>query len=76
MENVIGEIVAAQTAQLQSGMYYGFITIETPEKKHLKLKVDAQTNYDTLERGDKVEVKYTALGNTNILAAREIMKQA
>ncbi|TFG28380.1 hypothetical protein EU528_11335 [Candidatus Thorarchaeota archaeon] len=76
MKNIIGEIVASQTAKLQTGQSYGYITIETPAKEHLRLKVGAHTKYDTLERGDKVEIKYSKLGNTDILSAKEILKQS
>jgi hypothetical protein len=74
-KNITGNIVAAQTATLSTGTEYGFITVETSDKKYLKLKVDARTKYNTLERGDRVEIEYAVLGNTDILSARKIMKK-
>jgi hypothetical protein len=74
-KNIEGEIISAQTAKLPTGPSYGYITIETPGKKYLKLKVDAQTKYDTLEKGHQVNVEYTTLGNTEILSARKISKK-
>jgi hypothetical protein len=74
MKNLIGEIVASQTAVLKSGSSYGYITIETPKKEYVKLKVDASTDYETLDRGERVEIQYTTLGNTDILSAKKIVK--
>ena len=74
-KNITGEIVAAQTARLSTGLEYGFITVKTPGKKYLKLKVDARTKYNTLERGDRVEIEYVVLENIDILSARKIMKK-
>lgn len=76
MKNIVGEIVASQTAVLKSGSSYGYITIQTPEKKHLKLKVNAGTKYETLDRGAKVEIEYAPLGDTDILSAKKILKKS
>ena len=74
-KNITGEIVAAQTARLSTGLEYGFITVATSDKEYLKLKVDARTKYNTLERGDRVQIEYKLLGNSDILSARKIMKK-
>jgi len=75
-KNTTGEIVAAQMAKIPSTeLRYGYITIETPEKRYVKLKVDAGTTYETLERGEKVVIEYDVLGNTDILSAKKIMKK-
>ncbi|TFF95222.1 hypothetical protein EU546_03690 [Candidatus Thorarchaeota archaeon] len=73
---VAGEIVASQTAKLPSSdKEYGFITVQTPEKNNVKLKVDMATNYETIERGQRVVVEYDQLGGTDILSAKKITKE-
>lgn len=51
---------------------YGFIGIETEEKEHLKIKVAAFTQYDTLEPGRRVHVVAENLGNMDVLTAKQI----
>ena len=76
MKNTAGEIVAAQMAKIHATeLTYGYITIETPEKRYVKLKVDAGTKYETLEKGEHVVVEYDVLGNTDILSAKRITKK-
>jgi hypothetical protein len=41
----------------------------------VKLKVDAMTKCETIERGDNVTVEYDVLGNTDILSAKKIIKK-
>lgn len=75
-KNTVGEIVSAQMANLPAtGLKYGYITIETPEKKYVKLKVDAMTQYETLEKGEQVIIEYDVLGKTDILSARNIKRK-
>jgi uncharacterized protein YuzE len=73
---ISGEIVASQTARLPSSeKEYGYITVQTPENDHVKLKVDMGTNYETIERGERVVVEYDQLGGTDILAAKKIVRE-
>jgi hypothetical protein len=73
--NATGEIVSSQIAEMPStNLQYGYITIETSDKKYLKLKVDVRTEYDTLKKGEQVTVEYDIMGNTDILSAKKIMK--
>ena len=76
MKQTSGEIVAAQLASLpNSDRRYGYITIETRDNNYVKLKVDAMTKYETVERGEHVTVHYDILGNTDILSAKEITRK-
>ncbi len=75
MKNATGEIVSSQIAEMPStNLRYGYVTIETPDKKYLKVKVDVRTEYDTLEKGERVTVEYDMIGNTDIFSAKKIMK--
>lgn len=76
MKNTVGMIVSTQMADLPTtGLKYGYITIETPEKKYVKLKVDAMTQYETLEKGAQVVIEYDVLGKTDILSAKNIKRK-
>jgi cold shock CspA family protein len=77
MKSASGEIVASQIASIpNSNKGYGYITIETQDRKHVKIKVDAMTKYETVERGEKVTVEYDVLGNTDILSAKKILRKS
>ena len=74
VEVLSGEIVAHQIGFL--GKYqlpYGFITVENQEGKHVKLKIDAYTEYETIKIGDYVCVHVHNLANTDVLVARDIV---
>jgi len=76
LKHTSGEIIAAQIANIpNSNRGYGYITIETPNKEHVKLKVDAMTKYDTVERGEHVTIEYDNLGGTEILSAKKILRK-
>jgi hypothetical protein len=66
-----GSIISAQLGTIGTKSY-GFIGIETDEKEHLKIKVAAFTQYDTLELGSKVQVVAENVGNMDILTAKLI----
>lgn len=75
-KTISGEIVASQTARLPAmDKEYGYITVQTSDQNHVKLKVDMSTNYETIERGNRVVVEYDQLGGTNILTAKNISKE-
>jgi hypothetical protein len=73
------EILSGKIISSQLGIYgkdemlYGFITVETQEGKHVTLKIDAYTEYETIKVGDHVRIDVHSLANTNILLAREIV---
>lgn len=76
MKKTSGEIVASQIAHIpNTDRGYGYITIETPTKEYVKLKVDAMTKYETIERGQHVTIEFGKLGNTNILSAKRIFRK-
>ncbi len=60
-EKIIGLITSNQLGSL-GGKQYGFIGLETDDKKHLKVKVAAFTTYDTLDIGEHVQVTAEPLG--------------
>ena len=72
MEQIFtGSITSAQLGNIGK-RYYGFIGIETEEHKHLKLKVAAFTEYDTLDVGRRVHVVAENIGNMGIMTAKTI----
>ena len=66
-----GSITSAQLGHMGKRAY-GFIGIETEEREHLKLKVAAFTEYDTLETGRRVHVVAENIGNMDVLTAKTI----
>ena len=66
-----GSITSAQLGNM-GNKAYGFIGIETEECEHLKIKVAASTQYDTLEPGRRVHVVAENLGNMDVLTANLI----
>lgn len=74
MDDIIeGKIVASNMGEFsKKRIMYGFLGIETSDKKHFKVKVDSYTEYETLKLGDEVEVEVHALAGTDILVARKI----
>ncbi len=73
MERIFtGSIVSAQLGNMGS-KYYGFISIETEEQEHLKVKVTAYTKYDTLDIGKRVHIVAEPLGNMGIMTAKSIL---
>ncbi|MHA3964443.1 MAG: hypothetical protein AM325_012990 [Candidatus Thorarchaeota archaeon SMTZ1-45] len=73
MEHIFtGSITSAQLGNMGS-KYYGFISVETDEKEHLKIKVAAYTKYETLEIGKRVHIVAETLGNMSILTAKSVL---
>ncbi|MHA2077163.1 MAG: hypothetical protein ACXAB0_09780 [Candidatus Thorarchaeota archaeon] len=66
-----GSITSAQLGNIGQKSY-GFIGIETEDKTHLKVKVAAFTEYETLEPGRRVHVVAENLGNMDVLTAKLI----
>jgi hypothetical protein len=76
IEEIEGCITSSQVAKIdKTDREYGYIGIETSDKKYLKLKVDFHTDYDTLDRGEDVIVKYEPFGSSRIFVAKEIRKK-
>jgi hypothetical protein len=76
LKQVSGEIVGSQIADIpNTNQGYGYITIETHDSKYVKLKVDAATKYETVERGEHVIVHYDVLGKSGILSAKKILRR-
>ena len=77
IEEIEGCITSSQVARIdKTDREYGYIGIETSDKEYLKLKVDFYTDYDTLDRGENVIVKYEPYESaTRIFVAKEIRKK-
>ena len=76
MKTFKGKIQATQLGTFgPKEIQYGYITLLTRSKKHVKIKVDSFTWYETLEIGQMVDVETEKLGKTDIWVARKIMSQ-
>lgn len=76
VEELEGCITSSQVAKIdKTDREYGYIGIETSDNRYLKLKVDFYTDYDTLDRGEDVIVKYEPYGSTHVFVAKEIRKK-
>ncbi len=53
---------------------YGYIGLVLPNGEHIRAKVDAYTESETLEIGQEVQVDLETLGDTDIWVARKIRK--
>jgi hypothetical protein len=74
MEVLSGKIISSQIGYLgKKEVLYGFISVESQEGKHVTMKVDAYTEYETIKVGDHVRIDVHSLGDTDILVAREIV---
>ncbi|MFX0108913.1 MAG: hypothetical protein ACFE7R_11555 [Candidatus Hodarchaeota archaeon] len=74
VEILSGKIISSRIGYFgKEEMPYGFITVETQEGKHVTLKIDAYTEYETIKIGDFVRVDVHSLGNTEILVAKYIV---
>jgi hypothetical protein len=68
-----GKIISVNLGEFSKRrIKYGYISIELPDKTHIKVKIDSYTWYETLTTGDEVVVEIDTLGNTDILVARKI----
>jgi hypothetical protein len=75
-EVISGRIVSTTLGSFgDKEMKYGYMTIETPEGDLLRFKVDAYTDYESLDQGEYVTVDAKRLGNTSIWSARRISVQ-
>ncbi len=76
IDRIKGTIVSNQTSVIAgTEKEYGYIIVEDSEScEHIQLKVDANTEIQTLERKNPVSIKTATLGSTNILRAVEVCK--
>ena len=72
-ELIEGKIISANLGEFsKKRIIYGYLGIELPDKKHIKIKVDSYTWYETLTIGDEVIVETRTLADTDIIVARKI----
>lgn len=73
MATFLGSIKSTELGTL-GDQIYGFLDFKTDDEKHLKLKIMASTQYDTLAVGARVRVVGDRLGNTEFWIAKEIVR--
>jgi hypothetical protein len=73
-----GRIVSTQLGEFaNTGIVYGFISVEISPNKSIVVKIDSYTEFDSLEIGENVAIHAARLGTTGILVAKRVnMKQA
>ncbi|MFW9767525.1 MAG: hypothetical protein ACFFF9_08545 [Candidatus Thorarchaeota archaeon] len=73
MERAItGSIISAQLGNLGKKKY-GFIGVKTEDLKEFKIKVAAETKYETLDVGSRVHIVAELIGDMGIMTAKSIM---
>jgi hypothetical protein len=69
-----GRILSHQLGEIGvGGMRYGFLNIET-DGGLISVKVDAYTQHETLDIGERVIVEVETLGDTDILVAESVVR--
>lgn len=51
---------------------YGYLGVETTDNEHLKVKVTAFTEFETLDVGAVVTLELESVGDETLLAAKKI----
>ena len=75
MDEFNGLIVSTQLSNLGTNPHkYGYIDINTPDGKQLKVKIGADTEYNSLEIGEKVKIRSGPAGFNGILTAKTVVK--
>jgi hypothetical protein len=69
-----GFIVKTQLAEL-GDKRYGFISIETDDKSHYKIKISAFTKHETLDVGARVDIVGESLGDQGIWSAKTVTRR-
>jgi len=65
--------MSTQLAHFVSGeITYGFVTVEADDGKLVQVKIDAYTDCEAFDVGDRVELEVAPLGQTKILVVRRI----
>ena len=70
--SITGSITSTQLGNLGKKRY-GFIGVKTEDLKEIKIKVAADTKYETLDVGSRVHVVAELIGDMGILTAKSIM---
>ena len=71
-----GQIVSSQIGSFgDTSVKYGYITLKISDESNMRFKVDASTEYETLELGESVAIRGEALEGTNIIIAKKIRKK-
>jgi len=70
--SITGSITSTQLGNLGKKRY-GFIGVKTEDLKEIKIKVAADTKYETLDVGSRVQVVAELIGDMGILTAKSIM---
>ena len=71
-----GQIVSSQIGTFgNTSVKYGYITLKVSDESNMRFKVDASTEYETLELGESVAIRGAALEGTNVIVAKEIRRK-
>ena len=70
-KTVTGSIISADISSMGKKRY-GYLGIETTDNEHLKIKVTAFTQFDTLDVGSKVTIELESVGDDVLLSAKKI----
>lgn len=68
-----GVVMSTQLAHFGSGeITYGFVTVEADDRRLVQVKIDAYTDCESFDVGDRVDLEVAPLGQTEILVVRRI----
>ena len=75
MDEFNGLIVSTNLSTLGTNPHkYGYIDVDTTDGKQLKIKIVADTEYDTLNVGENVTIRSGPAGWGGILTAKNVTK--
>ena len=70
-----GVVTSTQLGHFGSkGILYGYVTIEADDGNMVQVKIDAYTEHDPFEIGDRVELEVAPLGQTKILVVKRLRR--
>jgi len=70
-----GVVMSTQLGHFGSqATLYGFVTVEADDGSLVQVKIDAYTEHDPFDIGDRVELEVAPLGQTKILVVKRIHK--
>ena len=72
MGKVVNGHITASDISVMGKLRYGYLGIETDNNEHLKVKITAFTEFDTLDVGASVKVELEAVGDEELLTAKKI----
>ncbi|TFG96990.1 hypothetical protein E4H12_09745 [Candidatus Thorarchaeota archaeon] len=70
-KTVTGSIISANISSMGKKRY-GYLGIVTTDNEHLKIKITAFTNFDTLDVGATVTFELESVGDESLLTAKKI----